>query len=99
MLLDFAEVPLIIHIHSRCGRVRAEVHVEIIDNVGKEFQLYDIEINTISRGENIRMIAIRDGSLISSPCGVPTSVNFFPGTSLRSCLQEAVRMSVVLHSP
>jgi hypothetical protein len=80
--LDLANVPLIVLIAVACSHVFSEINIKIIDNVGESSKLCKKALIRSDRGD-LRQ-AIRDGSLISSPSGVPTKVNFLLAESLIS---------------
>lgn len=82
MLLHPAFVALVVDVFRCSSGVRGEVHVEVVDDVGQEFELCGACVCVRS---NV-LVHSPLGSLISCPSGVPTSVNFLPLSSFRSPL-------------
>ena len=80
--LNLADVPLIMLIAVACSHVFGKIGVEIIGNVRESSKLCKKAMIRSGPG-NLRQ-ALRDGSLISSPSGVPTNVNFLLDGSLIS---------------
>jgi len=77
--LNLADIPGIMLIAVACDHVLRKVDIEVIYDVGQISELWKV-YNIISCKHDVivQNQNQREGSLISSPSGVPMRVNFFP---------------------
>lgn len=80
MFFDLPAIALIICIRSSSLWIRSEVDIEIVDDIREERKSCAKGVAWEPLYKTLASSYLLEGSLISSPSGVPTKENFFPGT-------------------